>query len=63
MSKNGSFVGSSLLVDGLYKINLDLVFPQSLSLHMNVNVCTKCSRNNETSLLLWHKRLGHISRD
>ena len=63
MSKNSSFVGSDFLIDGLYKINLDLVFSQSLSLHMNVNVCTKCSRNNETSSLLWHKRLGHISND
>ena len=29
---------------------------------MHHNVETKCSRMDENSFILWHKRLGHISK-
>ena len=63
-SKTGRFIGSGVLCDGLYLVNLDPTFSESLlSLHINANVCTKRSCNNETSSMLWHKRLGHISKE
>jgi hypothetical protein len=60
--KNTSFVGSGNLCDGLYKLNLNSHFAESL-LTLHHNVGTKCSLINENSSILWHKRLGHISRE
>ena len=59
---NSIIVGSGDLCDGLYKIALNHEFAQSLvTLHSYVG--SKRSKINENSSTLWHKRLGHISRD
>jgi hypothetical protein len=57
-------VGSGFLCDGLYKINLmpSLSFPSPSTPIVNAVVGSKRSRVSETSSMLWHKRLGHISR-
>ena len=60
--KHNSFIGSGILCDGLYKFKLDNVFVETLmTLHHNVG--TKRSLVNENSAYLWHKRLGHISKE
>ncbi|KAJ9562492.1 hypothetical protein OSB04_007652 [Centaurea solstitialis] len=60
-------VGFGKLEGDLYKLNLDNKFSESL-LPMNVNVCECSNKNkrkgdNEISSRLWHKRLGHISKE
>jgi hypothetical protein len=60
--KNTSFVGSGILSDGLYRLKLDNQFAETiLTLHHNVGI--KRSLTNENSSYLWHKRMGHISRE
>jgi len=55
-------IGSGTLYDGLYKLNLDNLYAETLmTLHHNVD--TKRSLVNECSAFLWHKRLGHISKE
>lgn len=55
-------IGSSVLYDGLYKLNPDKLYDETfVTLHHNV--ATKCSLVNECSTCLWHKRLGHISKE
>ena len=55
-------VGFGILCDGLYKISLNHEFAQALiTLHSNVG--SKRGLINENSSILWHKRLGHISRE
>ena len=56
---NSCMVGSGMLSDGLYKIDLDPNFANSI----NTVIGKKRSRVDENSSMLWHKRLGHISRD
>ena len=59
--KNSNNVGSGFLLDGLYRLNLEKNFSETLvTLHPNVG--TKRTLNDEKSAYLWHKRLGHISR-
>ncbi|WKA12228.1 hypothetical protein VitviT2T_029640 [Vitis vinifera] len=60
--KNSSFVGSGSLCDGLYKLNLNSCFTESL-LTLHHNVGTKRNLINESSSYLWHRRLGHISKE
>ncbi|XP_071713950.1 uncharacterized protein [Rutidosis leptorrhynchoides] len=58
-------VGTSSLENDLYKLHLDNNFAESL-LTMDVHVITNGKRKkleNENSPKLWHKRLGHISKD
>ena len=55
-------VGSGILCDGLYRINLDLEFAKTL-MTLQSNVGLKCSFDNEISSILWHRRLGHISKE
>ncbi|KAL6334275.1 hypothetical protein AAG906_014675 [Vitis piasezkii] len=51
-----------ILCDGLYKISLNHEFAQALiTLHSNVG--SKRGLINENSSILWHRRLGHISRE
>lgn len=58
-------MGIPNLYDGLYKINLlpplDLT-SSSVSVVAAI-VGSKCIRLNENSSILWHKKLGHISRE
>jgi len=62
---NGCFshlIGTSVLCDDLYKLKLDGLYVETvLTLHYNVG--TTHSLVNEQSVFLWHKRLGHISRE
>ncbi|WVZ23370.1 hypothetical protein V8G54_001914 [Vigna mungo] len=56
------YYGSGTLLDGLYRLNLDVNFSESL---FNVEhvVDRNSSAGNECSAFLWHKRLGHISKE
>jgi len=47
---------------GLYKLNLNSHFAESL-LTLHHNVGTKHSLIDENSSILWHRRLGHISKE
>ena len=61
-SKNSKLIGSGILCDGLYKFKLDNVFAETLmTLHHNGGI--KRSLVDENSAYLWHKRLGHISKE
>ena len=54
-------VGHGFLCDGLYKLTLNLEFAQSLvTLHLNIGL--KGGLINKKSSVLWHRRLGHISK-
>jgi len=60
--KNTIFIGFGNLCDGLYKLNLNSYFAESLlTLHHNVE--TKRSLINENSSILWHRQLGYISKE
>ncbi|KAD6795845.1 hypothetical protein E3N88_06741 [Mikania micrantha] len=65
ISSNSQVFGTGLLDGGLYKLELDDDFSKSLlSYNINENSTkTKRKRDLETSSMLWHQRLGHISRD
>lgn len=56
------YYGSGTLVDDLYRLNLDVNFSESL---FNVEhvVDRNSSAGKECSAFLWHKRLGHISKE
>ena len=58
-------VGNGSLCGNLYKLDLlDVVTsPSPSSSSLNVVVGTKRARLDLKSSMLWHKRLGHISRD
>ena len=60
--KNTDNVGSGILIDGLYKLKLNDTYANSL-LNVVNNVGCKRSMVNENSAFLWHKRLGHISKE
>ena len=55
-------IGTNVLCDDLYKLKLDGLFVETI-LTLYHNVLTKRSLVNERSIFLWHKRLGHISRE
>jgi transposase InsO family protein len=58
--KGEQFIGGGIKTDGLFKIDLDPNFENNyLSLHTNVGI--KRSLMDQSSALLWHRRLGHIS--
>ena len=65
ISLNSQLFGTGFLDNGLYKLELDDSFSKSLlSYNINENLTnTKRKRDLETSSMLWHQRLGHISRD
>ena len=58
--KHNHLIGTDVLYDGLYKFD-GLYVETVLTLHHNVG--TKHSLVNERSAFLWHKHLGHISRE
>ncbi|KAD5317969.1 hypothetical protein E3N88_17915 [Mikania micrantha] len=64
ISSNSQVFGTGLLDGGLYKLELDDDFSRSLlSYNINENSTkTKTKRDLETSSMLWHQHLGHISR-
>ena len=53
-------IGTSFLVDNLYKLDINVSHINE-SLHAS-NFGTKCKLTDENSPMLWHKRLGHISK-
>ena len=55
-------IGSGTLHDGVYKLNLDNLYAETL-LTLHHNVVTKRSLVDEQSTYLWHKRLRHISKE
>lgn len=62
---DSNIVGTGSLDNNLIRLNLNSKFAESL-LSMNVNVVSNGKRKNqneESSSRLWHKRLGHISKD
>jgi len=60
--KRTFMIESGTLYDGLYKLNLDNLYVVTLmTLHHNVD--TKRNLVDERSAYLWHKRLGHISKE
>ena len=60
--KHNYLIGTGTLCDNLYKLNLDNLFAETL-LTLHHNVGTKRSLVNEQSAYLWHKHLGHISKE
>ena len=62
MFKHNYLIGIDTLCDNLYKLNLDNIFDETL-LTLHHNIGTKRSLVNEQSAFLWHKRLGHISKE
>ncbi|CAA0806446.1 Uncharacterized mitochondrial protein AtMg00300, partial [Striga hermonthica] len=60
--KHDSVIGSGIFMDGLYKLKLDVDFSASLMcVHQNIGI--KHGVANENSAFLWHKRLGHVSKE
>ena len=63
MYKDGKVVGFGTLCNNLYRIDL---FNNGLNYSINFVVApivaSKHLRVNDNSSMLWHKRLGHISR-
>ncbi|KAH9697754.1 Integrase catalytic domain-containing protein [Citrus sinensis] len=61
--RNSKLVGSGTLYDGLYIIDL---VPHAVESSSNAHVMNVISSNrarvDENSSMLWHKRLGHISK-
>ena len=60
--KHNHLIGTDVLCDGLYKFKLDGLYVETI-LILHHNVGTVRSLVNERSVFLWHKRLGHISRE
>jgi len=60
--KRTFMIGSGTLYDGLYKLNLDNLYAETL-MTVHHNVGSKRSLMDERSAFLWHKRLGHISKE
>ena len=60
--KHNHFIDSCILYDDLHKLNLDNLFAETL-LTLHHNVGTKSGLVNEHSAYLWHKHLGHISKE
>jgi len=59
--KSTCMIGLGTLSDGLYKLNLDNLYAETLmTLHYNIG--TKRGLVNECSTYSWHKCLGHISK-
>jgi len=60
--KHNRLIGTYVLCDGLYKLKLDVLYVGTILTRHHI-VGTKPSLVNERSTFLWHKRLGHISRE
>jgi len=56
------YYGSGTLCDGLYHLNLNVNFTNSLFNVEHVS-SSKCNVQNENYAFLWHQRLGHISKE
>ena len=63
MFYNSYLVSSGTLHGNLYSLNLDYKYSESLLFYHVHESSRKRNRVNEKSFILWHKRLGHISRE
>ena len=54
-----SVLGTAKLVESLWQLECSVVLDEYHALHTS----TKRMLNTDTSYILWHKRLGHISRE
>jgi len=60
--KSTFMIWSGTLYDGLYKLNLDNLYAKTfMTLHHNISI--KSSLVDEWFAYLWHKCLGHISKE
>ena len=58
--QNSKVIGTGSLIDKLYKLNIQ---SPNTNLIMNATIIgSKRKLNNEKSSMLWHKRMGHISK-
>ena len=55
-------IGNGILCGNLYKLELCVLPYVSATLTVNTASSSKCLRLNEKYSTLWHKHLGHISR-
>ena len=55
-------IGNGILYGSLYRLELSTLPSISTTFSINAACSSKCLRLNEKSSTLWHKRLGHISR-
>ena len=55
-------IGTGVLCGSLYRLELSTLPYVSATLTVNTTSSSKRLRLNEKSSTLWHKRLGHISR-
>ncbi|KAF7825185.1 Retrovirus-related Pol polyprotein from transposon TNT 1-94 [Senna tora] len=60
ISLNSNIVAKGTLVDKLYKLDTNCT-DSNVNLH-SINYGTKRKLTDENSLMLWHKRLGYISK-
>ena len=60
--KHNHLIGTDILCGGSYKLNLNGLYAKTI-LTLQHKVGTKHSLVYERSGFLWHKRLGHISRE
>ena len=58
--QNSKVIGTGSLIDKLYKLNMQ---SPNTNLIMNATIIgSKRKLNNKKSSMLWHKRMGHISK-
>jgi len=62
LCKDNKCYGFGTLIDSLYRFNLDVNFAESL-FQVESSIGVKRSALKENSAYLWHKRLGHISKE
>ena len=55
-------IDTRVICGSLYKLELSALPYVSITLIINTASSSKLLRLNERSFTLWHKRLGHISR-
>lgn len=60
--KHEYYYGYCALLYGLYQFNLDVDYVKSL-FQVEHSIGCKHSSHNDCSAFLWHKRLGHISKE
>ena len=62
MYQDSLLIGIRVLCGNLYILELSALPSVSVTLSNNTVSSTKCLKLNENSSILWHKRLGHISK-
>ena len=60
--KDSLLIGNKILCGSLYRLDFPTLPYVSTTLTVSIINSTKCLRLNEKSYILWHKRLGYISK-